>query len=180
MPEWGADLSGINFDEITYFARATKDQSDSWEDLPEEIRETYDKIGVPEAERNFLAGVSAQYDSEVVYEKVQEQLGKQGVIFCDMDTALQKYPEIVKEYFATLIPPYDNKFAALNTATWSGGSFVYVPKGIKAKVVREGDGWYFLFFFIDLAFLGQVPERIARNRVPADNLPTPLVHLVLV
>jgi Fe-S cluster assembly protein SufB len=134
MPEWGADLSGINFDEITYFARATKDQSDSWEDLPEEIRETYDKIGVPEAERNFLAGVSAQYDSEVVYEKVQEQLGKQGVIFCDMDTALQKYPDIVKEYFATLIPPYDNKFAALNTATWSGGSFVYVPKGVKVTL----------------------------------------------
>jgi len=134
MPEWGADLSAINFDEITYFARATKDQSSSWEDLPAEIKETYDKIGVPEAERNFLAGVSAQYDSEVVYESFSKELNKIGVIFCDMDTALQKYPEIVKEYFTTLIPPHDNKFAALNTATWSGGSFVYVPKGVHVKL----------------------------------------------
>ncbi|KXK12212.1 MAG: FeS cluster assembly protein SufB [Microgenomates bacterium OLB23] len=134
MPQWGADLSSINFDEITYFARSTKEQSTSWEDLPAEIKETYDKIGVPEAERNFLAGVSAQYDSEVVYESVQKTLNAQGVIFCDMDTALQKYPDIVKEYFATLIPAHDNKFAALNTATWSGGSFVYVPKGVHVKL----------------------------------------------
>src|SRR3989344_5302766 len=130
MPSWGADLSSIDFDNITYFARATNKQFDSWEDLPTEIKETYDKIGVPEAEKNFLAGVSAQYDSEVVYESVQKELSKKGVIFCDMDTAVQKHFDIVKEYFGTLIPPHDNKFAALNSATWSGGSFVYVPKGV--------------------------------------------------
>lgn len=134
MPDWGADLSHIDFDNITYFARATNEQLSSWEDLPEEIKNTYDRIGVPEAERNFLAGVSAQYDSEVVYESVKKELDKVGVIFCDMDTAVQKYPDIVQEYFSTLIPPHDNKFAALNTAAWSGGSFVYVPKGVEVKL----------------------------------------------
>ncbi len=134
MPDWGADLSTIDFDQITYFARSTDTQMNSWEDLPQEIKDTYDKIGVPEAEKQFLAGVSAQYDSEVVYESVQKELEKVGVIFCDMDTAVQKYPDIVKEYFGTLIPAHDNKFAALNTATWSGGSFVYVPKGVHVKL----------------------------------------------
>ena len=131
MPTWGADLSGIHFDDITYFIRSTDKQVGSWDELPAEIKDTYDRIGVPEAEKKFLSGVSAQFESEVVYEKVQETLQKQGVIFCDMDSALKKYPEIVKEYFGTLIPHSDNKFAALNTSVWSGGSFVYVPKGIK-------------------------------------------------
>ncbi|OGK14914.1 Fe-S cluster assembly protein SufB [Candidatus Roizmanbacteria bacterium RIFCSPLOWO2_02_FULL_37_19] len=134
MPEWGADLSGIDFDEIVYFAKSIDKQKGSWEDLPKEIKETYDKIGVPQAERDFLAGVSAQYDSEVVYESIQKELDKQGVIFCDMDTAVQKHFDIVKKYFGTLIPPYDNKFAALNSAAWSGGSFVYVPKGVHVKL----------------------------------------------
>lgn len=134
MPEWGADLTGIKFDDIVYYARATDKQGASWEDLPAEIKDTYDKIGVPEAEKKFLAGVSAQYDSEVVYESVQKELKKQGVIFCDMDTGLAKYPKIVKKYFGTLIPPHDNKFAALNSAVWSGGSFVYVPKGVTVKL----------------------------------------------
>ena len=134
MPEWGADLSKIIFDKIVYFVRSSDKQMSSWEDLPKEIKETYDRIGVPEAEKKFLAGVSAQYDSEVVYESVQKELSKQGVIFCDMDTGLAKYPEIVKKYFGTLIPPHDNKLAALNSAVWSGGSFVYVPKGVSVKL----------------------------------------------
>ena len=106
----------------------------SWDDLPAEIKETYDRIGVPEAEKNFLAGVSAQYESEVVYESINKELEKDGVIFCDMDTGLREHPKIVKEYFGTLIPPYDNKFAALNSAVWSGGSFVYIPKGVHVKL----------------------------------------------
>lgn len=134
MPDWGADLSTIQFDDITYFIRSTDKQVNSWDELPSEIKNTYDRIGVPEAEKKFLSGVSAQYESEVVYEKVQETLIKQGVIFCDMDTALKKYPDIVKQYFGTLIPHSDNKFAALNTSVWSGGSFVYVPKGVKVAL----------------------------------------------
>lgn len=134
MPEWGGNLSKINFDEIYYYVKPTDKQVNSWEDLPAEIKETYDRIGVPEAEKKFLAGVSAQYESEVVYESINKELDKQGVIFCDMDTALRKHPEIVKEYFGTLIPPHDNKFAALNSAVWSGGSFVYVPKGVEVKL----------------------------------------------
>ncbi|MFA9289449.1 MAG: Fe-S cluster assembly protein SufB [Weeksellaceae bacterium] len=134
MPTWGADLSTINFDEIYYYLKPTENQVNSWEDLPAEIKETYDRIGVPEAEKKFLAGVSAQYESEVVYESINKELDKQGVIFCDMDTGLRKYPEIVKEYFGKLIPPQDNKFAALNSAVWSGGSFVYIPKGVHVKL----------------------------------------------
>ena len=124
MPSWGANLMPIDFDAITYYLRATDKQANSWEDLPQEIKDTYDRIGVPEAEKKFLAGVSAQYESEVVYESVNRELDKLGVIFCDMDTAVKKYPKLVKEYFGTLIPPHDNKFAALNSAVWSGGSFV--------------------------------------------------------
>ena len=130
MPTWGGDLSKINFDEIFYYLRPTDKQVNSWEDLPSEIKETYDRIGVPEAEKKFLAGVSAQYESEVVYESINKQLEKDGVLFMDMDSGLRKHPEIVKEYFGKLIPPHDNKFAALNSAVWSGGSFVYVPKGV--------------------------------------------------
>lgn len=134
MPEWGADLSRINFEEIYYYIKPTEKQVDSWDKLPAEIKETYDRIGVPEAEKKFLAGVSAQYESEVVYESVNRELNRLGVIFCDMDTALRKYPDMVKEYFGTLIPAHDNKFSALNSAVWSGGSFVYVPKGVKVTL----------------------------------------------
>jgi Fe-S cluster assembly protein SufB len=130
MPTWGPDLSKINFDEIFYYIKPVQNQADAWDKLPKEIKETYDRIGIPEAEKKYLSGVSAQYESEVVYESINKELNKLGVIFCDMDTALRKHPEIVKQYFGTLIPPHDNKFAALNSAVWSGGSFVYVPKGV--------------------------------------------------
>ncbi|MEI7652925.1 MAG: Fe-S cluster assembly protein SufB [bacterium] len=134
MPRFGPSLEKINFDDLYYYLKPTDHAVKSWEDLPAEIKDTYDRIGVPQAEKNHLAGVSAQYDSEVVYESVQKELSKVGVLFCDMDTALKKYPEIVREYFGTLIPSADNKFAALNSAVWSGGSFVYVPKGVKVKL----------------------------------------------
>lgn len=134
MPNWGADLSKINFNEIYYYAKSTEKQVNSWDDLPSEIKETYDRIGIPEAEKKYLAGVSAQYESEVVYESINKELDRLGVIFCDMDTALKKYPDLVKEYFGRLIPAADNKFAALNSAVWSGGSFVYVPKNVKVTL----------------------------------------------
>ena len=134
MPSWGGDLSKINFDEITYFIRATEKQAITWGDLPDEIKKTYDRIGVPEAEKKFLSGVSAQYESEVVYESIQKELNKKGVIFCDMDTGLREHPEKVKQYFGTLIPFTDNKFAALNSSVWSGGSFVYIPRGVKVNL----------------------------------------------
>ncbi len=154
MPEWGADLSKINFDDIFYFIRPTEAQVNSWEDLPEEIKTTYDKIGVPEAEKKFLAGVSAQYESEVVYESINKELDKQGVIFCDMDTGLKKYPELVKEYFGTLIPAHDNKFAALNSAVWSGGSFVYVPKGVHVNLPLQA------YFRINAERFGQFERTL--------------------
>ena len=134
MPTWGADLSGINFDKISYFARASDKKAKSWEDLPENIRKTFDKLGIPEAERNFLAGVGAQYESEVLYHKLREDLEKKGVIFSDTDTAVHKYPELLQEWFGRIIPAADNKFAALNTACWSGGSFIYVPPGVKVDL----------------------------------------------
>ncbi|MCA9364942.1 MAG: Fe-S cluster assembly protein SufB [Candidatus Moranbacteria bacterium] len=134
MPSWGADLSEINFKNITYFLRATKSQKQRWEELPQEIKETYDRIGVPEAEKKFLSGVSAQYESEVVYEQMNKELKKKGVIFCNMDTAVKKHASIVKKYFGKLIPANDNKFSALNTAVWSGGSFVYIPKNTRVDL----------------------------------------------
>lgn len=134
LPKWGPSLAEIDFQNLFYYLRPTDKQATSWEDLPSEIKETYDRIGVPEAEKRFLSGVSAQYDSEVVYESAQKELKKQGVIFCDMGMAVKLYPDIVRKYFGTLIPPSDNMFAALNSAVWSGGSFVYVPKGVKVKL----------------------------------------------
>ncbi|MET0789465.1 MAG: Fe-S cluster assembly protein SufB, partial [Cellulomonas sp.] len=131
MPWWGSDLSGIDFDNIKYFVRSTEKQATSWEDLPEDIKSTYDRLGIPEAEKQRLvAGVAAQYESEVVYHQIQESLEEQGVIFLDTDTALREHPEIFEQYFGSVIPPGDNKFASLNTAVWSGGSFVYVPPGV--------------------------------------------------
>lgn len=135
MPDWGPDLSELNIDEITPFRVADAEQSDDWEEVPEEIKDTFDKLGIPEAEREALSGVGAQYESEVVYQNMKEEWEKKGVIFMDMDKAVQEHPEIVKEYFMTKnVPPQDNKFAALHGAVWSGGSFVYVPEGVEVEI----------------------------------------------
>jgi Fe-S cluster assembly protein SufB len=134
MPTWGGDLSEVKFDEIYYYLKATDKKSENWDDVPDYIKRTFDKLGIPEAEKKFLAGVGAQYDSEVVYHKLREDLQKQGVIFTDTDTALQDYPDLVKQYLGTIIPPNDNKLAALNSAVWSGGSFVYIPEGVRVEV----------------------------------------------
>ena len=134
MPNWGADLSGIIFDNIYYYAKPTEEQKRTWEEVPDSIKQTFDRIGIPEAERKFLAGVGAQYDSEVVYHNLKEDLEKQGVIFCAPEEAVLKHPDLVRKYFGTVIPYRDNKFAALNSAVWSGGSFVYVPPGIHVDI----------------------------------------------
>jgi len=134
LPDWGADLSGLDFDSMRYYSKPTEGTARSWDDLPEEIKRTYDRLGVPEAEKKWLAGVGAQYDSEMVYHNIREDLEKQGVFFSDVETAVREHPEIVKRFFGTIVPPDDNKFAALNSAVWSGGSFVYVPKGVKVDI----------------------------------------------
>ncbi|QVK18745.1 Fe-S cluster assembly protein SufB [Mycoplasmatota bacterium] len=130
-PEFGPDLSDIDFDEYTYYIKSTEKSENKWEDVPSEIKETFEKLGIPEAEQKFLAGVSTQFESEVVYHNTIKELEDQGVIFLDTDSALREYPDIFKEYFAKCVPATDNKFAALNTAVWSGGSFIYIPKGVK-------------------------------------------------
>jgi Fe-S cluster assembly protein SufB len=134
LPMWGIDLSKIDFDDIYYYIKPGGKKSDNWNDVPEGIKKTFDKLGIPEAERKFFAGAEAQFDSEVVYSHVKKELEKDGVVFIDTDTAIKKHPDLVKKYFGTLIPPTDNKFAALNTAFWSGGSFIYVPKGVKVSM----------------------------------------------
>src|SRR6201990_3372212 len=135
MPNWGADLTGIDFQNIKYFVRSTEKQGASWDDLPDDIKSTYDRLGIPEAEKQRLvAGVAAQYESEVVYHKIREDLEEQGVIFLDTDTALREHEDVFKEYFGTVMPVGDNKFAALNTSVWSGGSFIYVPKGVQVEI----------------------------------------------
>ncbi|MDR9362840.1 MAG: Fe-S cluster assembly protein SufB [Microbacteriaceae bacterium] len=155
MPSFGADLSEIHFDNIKYFVRSTEKQAQSWEDLPEDIRNTYEKLGIPEAERQRLvAGVAAQYESEVVYHQIREDLEAQGVIFLDTDTALKEHPEIFKEYFGTVIPAGDNKFAALNTAVWSGGSFVYVPPGVHVEIPLQA------YFRINTENMGQFERTL--------------------
>ncbi|WP_223628186.1 Fe-S cluster assembly protein SufB, partial [Microbacterium sp. EST19A] len=155
MPTWGADLSEIDFDNIKYFVRSTEKQAQSWEDLPVEIRETYERLGIPEAERQRLvAGVAAQYESEVVYHQIREDLEQQGVIFMDTDTALREHPEFFEEYFGTVIPAGDNKFAALNTAVWSGGSFVYVPKGVHVEIPLQA------YFRINTENMGQFERTL--------------------
>jgi Fe-S cluster assembly scaffold protein SufB len=133
-PQWGGNLNNIDYNDIYYYLKPTDKKGSNWESVPEEIKKTFDKLGIPEAERKFFAGAEAQYDSEVVYSHIREDLEKQGVIFTSTDEAVKKYPELMKKYFGTVIPPSDNKFAALNTATWSGGSFIYVPKGVKLKM----------------------------------------------
>jgi Fe-S cluster assembly protein SufB len=134
MPAWGGDLSTIDFDRIVYYRKPSEREEKSWDDVPEQIKQTFERLGIPEAERKFLAGVGAQYDSEVVYHSVREELAKLGVVFMGTDQALQEYPDIFRKYFGTVVPPEDNKFAALNSAVWSGGSFVYVPKGVEVPL----------------------------------------------
>ncbi len=130
MPTWGGNLTGLDFDAIHYYVRPTDRKQHSWDEVPEYIKKTFDRLGIPEAERKFLAGVGAQYESEVVYHQIREELEKQGVVFLDTDSAVKQYPDIVRKYFGTVVPPDDNKFAALNSAVWSGGSFIYVPPGV--------------------------------------------------
>lgn len=155
MPTWGADLSGILFDTIKYFVRSTEKQAGSWDDLPQEIKTTYERLGIPEAERQRLvSGVAAQYESEVVYHSIREDLKKLGVIFQDTDTALKTHPELFKQYFATVIPVGDNKFAALNTSVWSGGSFIYIPKGVLVDIPLQA------YFRINTENMGQFERTL--------------------
>src|SRR5919106_1169437 len=133
MPGWGADLSGIDFDDIYYYIKPMNSVK-SWDDMPDDIKATWDKLGIPEAEKNYLGGVTAQYESEVVYHKTKEELERRGIIFCDMDTAVREHPDLVKQYFGTIIPSADNKFSALNSAVWSGGSFIYVPPNTEVEI----------------------------------------------
>lgn len=134
MQEWGPDLSEINFNDLIYYQKASKKAARDWEDVPEKIKETFERIGIPEAERAYLAGASAQYESEVVYHNMKEEYDKLGIVFTDTDSALKEYPELFKEYFSKLVPPTDNKLAALNSAFWSGGTFIYVPKGVTVDI----------------------------------------------
>jgi Fe-S cluster assembly protein SufB len=154
MPSWGADLSEIDFQDIYYYIRPAEKQGRTWDDVPAYIKETFEKLGIPEAERKFLAGVGAQYESEVVYHSLREDLEKLGVIFLDMDSGMREHPEIVKKYFGTIIPPNDNKFAALNSAVWSGGSFVYIPEGVKVEVPLQA------YFRINAENMGQFERTL--------------------
>lgn len=154
MPTWGADLSGINFDDIYYYVEPPGHTSRSWDDVPKEIQRTFDRLGVPQAERKFLAGVAAQYDSEVVYHRLRDSLEKQGVIFLGMDAGLREHPEIVAQYFGTVVPAADNKLAALNSAVWSGGSFVYVPKGVHVEIPLQA------YFRINADRMGQFERTL--------------------
>jgi Fe-S cluster assembly protein SufB len=155
LPAWGADLSGIDFDTIKYYVKSTEKQATSWDELPEDIRRTYDRLGIPEAEKQRLvAGVAAQYESEVVYHKIREDLEAQGVIFLDTDTGLKEHEDLFREYFGTVVPAGDNKFAALNTAVWSGGSFIYVPKGVHVEIPLQA------YFRINTENMGQFERTL--------------------
>ena len=154
MPVWGGDLSKINFQNIFYYTRASEKQSKSWDDVPDSVRKTFDKLGIPEAEKKFLAGVGAQYESETVYHNLREDLSKQGVIFSDTDTAVKEHPDILKKYFGKVIPPEDNKFAALNSAVWSGGSFIYVPPNVKIDLPLQA------YFRINAENIGQFERTL--------------------
>ncbi|OFP37316.1 MULTISPECIES: Fe-S cluster assembly protein SufB [unclassified Corynebacterium] len=155
MPTWGADLSDIDFDNIKYYVRSTEEQATSWDDLPEDIKDTYDKLGIPEAEKQRLvAGVAAQYESEVVYHQIREDLEEKGVIFVDTDTALREHEELFKEHFGTVIPAGDNKFSALNSAVWSGGSFIYVPPGVHVDIPLQA------YFRINTENMGQFERTL--------------------
>jgi Fe-S cluster assembly protein SufB len=153
-PTWGGNLAQIDWDNIHYFVRASDKAQRDWDDVPEDIKNTFDRLGIPEAERKFLAGVGAQYESEVVYHQIREDLEKQGVIFMDMDSALREHEDIVREHWATVIPPNDNKLAALNSAVWSGGSFVYVPEGVKVEMPLQA------YFRINTENMGQFERTL--------------------
>jgi Fe-S cluster assembly protein SufB len=155
MPSWGADLSGIDFDNIKYFVRSTEKQATSWEELPDDIKNTYDRLGIPEAEKQRLvAGVAAQYESEVVYHQIREDLEEKGVLFLDTDAGLREHEDVFREYFASVIPAGDNKFSALNTAVWSGGSFIYVPKGVEVEIPLQA------YFRINTENMGQFERTL--------------------
>ena len=153
VPAWGGNID-VDFQQIYYYIKPTDHQGRTWDDVPDEIKTTFDRLGIPEAEKKYLAGVKAQYESEVVYGSLREELSKQGVIFTDMDTALREYPDLVREYFSTIIPPTDNKFAALNSAVWSGGSFIYVPPGVKVEYPLQA------YFRINAANMGQFERTL--------------------
>jgi Fe-S cluster assembly protein SufB len=154
LPQWGGNLNEIDFENIYYYIKPTEKQASSWEDLPADIKDTWDKLGIPEAEKKYLAGVGAQYESEVVYHKLQEDLTKQGVIFLDMDSGLREHEDLVKQYFGTIIPQNDNKFAALNSAVWSGGSFIYVPPGVSIEMPLQA------YFRINAENMGQFERTL--------------------
>jgi Fe-S cluster assembly protein SufB len=154
LPKWGGNLEGIDFDDIYYYLRPTEGQGKDWNDVPTYIKKTFDRLGIPEAERKFLAGVSAQYESEVIYHSIRDDLNKLGVVFCDCDTGLREHPEIFREYFGSIIPPNDNKFAALNSAVWSGGSFVWIPPGVKVDIPLQA------YFRINAQNMGQFERTL--------------------
>ena len=154
MPNWGADLSDLDLNEIYYYVKPTEGQEGDWKDVPDEIKATFDKLGIPEAEQKFLSGVGAQYESEMVYHSIQEHLKEQGVIFLSIEDGLQQYPELFKEHFGKVISYADNKFAALNGATWSGGSFVYIPKGVKVEMPLQA------YFRLNVADIGQFERSL--------------------
>jgi len=154
MPQWGGDLNKIDFQNIFNYAKASEKTEKNWDDVPENVKNTFDKLGIPEAEKKFLAGVGAQYESEVVYHSLREDLAKQGVLFLDTDTALKEQPELFKKYFAKIIPPEDNKFAALNSAVWSGGSFIYIPPGVKVDMPLQA------YFRINAENIGQFERTL--------------------
>lgn len=155
MPSWGSDLGGIDFDAIKYFVRSTEKQATTWDELPEDIKRTYDRLGIPEAEKQrLIAGVAAQYESEVVYHQIREDLEREGVVFLDTDTALREHEELFREYFGTVVPVGDNKFAALNTAVWSGGSFIYVPPGVHVDIPLQA------YFRINTENMGQFERTL--------------------
>ena len=155
LPTWGADLADIDFDNIKYFVRSSEKQAATWDDLPADIKSTYDRLGIPEAEKQRLvSGVAAQYESEVVYHQIQKELEDQGVIFLDTDSGLREHPELFQEYFGSVIPVGDNKFSALNTSVWSGGSFIYVPKGVHVDIPLQA------YFRINTENMGQFERTL--------------------
>lgn len=154
MPTWGGDLARLNLDNIYYYVKPTDEEAKTWDDVPETIKNTFDRLGIPEAERKFLAGVGAQYESEMVYHKVQEHLERQGVIFLSIEDGLRQHPDLFRDYFSTVIPIEDNKFAALNSAVWSGGSFIYIPKGIKVDLPLQA------YFRLNVANIGQFERTL--------------------
>ncbi len=154
MPKWGPDLSQLNLDDIYYYVRPTEKQGRSWDEVPETIKQTFERLGIPEAERKFLAGVGAQYESEMVYHSIQEHLEKQGVIFLSIEDGLRQYPDLFREYFGTVVPIEDNKFAALNSAVWSGGSFVYIPPNVKVELPLQA------YFRLNTANIGQFERTL--------------------